>query len=289
MPATLIDGKAVAAELRAALGLRVAAHIAAGKRAPGLAVVLVGDDPASQVYVGSKAKQTREIGMVSIEHRLPVETSQHDLLALIDRLNTDPAIDGILVQLPLPKQIDAEAVIEAIDPAKDVDGFHPINVGRLSSGGKAFVPCTPRGSMHLIRTVRRDLSGLHAVVVGRSNIVGKPMAQLLLAENCTVTIAHSRTRDLAAMCRQADILVAAVGRPKLLGAEHVKPGAIVIDVGINRIPSGEKSKLVGDVDFDAVLPIAGAVTPVPGGVGPMTIACLLENTLESYERKLGLG
>ncbi|MBN8534861.1 MAG: bifunctional methylenetetrahydrofolate dehydrogenase/methenyltetrahydrofolate cyclohydrolase FolD [Rhizobiales bacterium] len=287
MPATLIDGKAVAAELRAALGLRVAAHIAKGKRAPGLAVVLVGDDPASQVYVGSKAKQTREIGMVSIEHRLPGKTSQQALLALIASLNADPAIDGILVQLPLPSQIDAEAVIEAIDPAKDVDGFHPISVGRLSSGGKAFVPCTPRGSMHLIHTVRRDLSGLHAVVVGRSNIVGKPMAQLLLAANCTVTIAHSRTRDLAAMCRQADILVAAVGRPRMLGAEHVKPGAIVIDVGINRIPSGEKSKLVGDVDFDAVMPIAGAITPVPGGVGPMTIACLLENTLESYERRMG--
>ena len=287
MPATLIDGKAVAAELRAALGLRVAAHIAKGKRAPGLAVVLVGADPASQVYVGSKAKQTREIGMVSIEHRLPGKTSQQALLALIASLNADPAIDGILVQLPLPSQIDAEAVIEAIDPAKDVDGFHPISVGRLSSGGKAFVPCTPRGSMHLIHTVRRDLSGLHAVVVGRSNIVGKPMAQLLLAANCTVTIAHSRTRDLAAMCRQADILVAAVGRPRMLGAEHVKPGAIVIDVGINRIPSGEKSKLVGDVDFDAVMPIAGAITPVPGGVGPMTIACLLENTLESYERRMG--
>jgi methylenetetrahydrofolate dehydrogenase (NADP+)/methenyltetrahydrofolate cyclohydrolase len=286
MPATLIDGKAVAAELRAALGLRVAAHIGKGLRAPGLAVVLVGDDPASQVYVGSKAKQTREIGMISIEHRLPAETSQEVLLALIAKLNADPGVDGILVQLPLPRQINAEAVIEAIDPAKDVDGFHPINVGRLSSGGKAFVPCTPRGSMHLIRTIRRDLSGLHAVVVGRSNIVGKPMAQLLLAENCTVTIAHSRTQDLPALCRAADILVAAVGRPKMIGAGHVKPGAIVIDVGINRIPSGEKTKLVGDVDFDAVLPIAGAITPVPGGVGPMTIACLLENTLESYERRL---
>ncbi|MGL5447736.1 MAG: bifunctional methylenetetrahydrofolate dehydrogenase/methenyltetrahydrofolate cyclohydrolase FolD [Rhabdaerophilum sp.] len=285
MPATVIDGKAVAATLRSELALRVAVHIAAGRRAPGLAVVLVGEDAASQVYVNSKAKQTREIGMVSIEHRLPVETSQAALLALIATLNSDPAVDGILVQLPLPKQIDAEAVIEAIDPAKDVDGFHPINVGRLSSGGKAFVPCTPRGSMHLIRSQRRDLSGLHAVVVGRSNIVGKPMAQLLLAENCTVTIAHSRTRDLAEICRQADILIAAVGRPKLIGAEHVKPGAIVIDVGINRIPSGEKTKLVGDVDFDAVLPIAGAITPVPGGVGPMTIACLLENTLESYERR----
>ncbi|MCU0820436.1 MAG: bifunctional methylenetetrahydrofolate dehydrogenase/methenyltetrahydrofolate cyclohydrolase FolD [Beijerinckiaceae bacterium] len=287
MPATLIDGKAVAASLRAELATRVAAHVAAGKRAPGLAVVLVGEDPASQVYVASKAKQTSEIGMVSIEHKLPAETSQADLLALIARLNADPAIDGILVQLPVPKHIDAEAVIEAIDPAKDVDGFHPVNVGRLATGGKAFVPCTPRGSMRLIRTVRADLSGLHAVVVGRSNIVGKPMAQLLLAEHCTVTIAHSRTKDLPGICQQADILVAAVGRPLMLNAAHVKPGAIVVDVGINRVPSGEKTKLVGDVDFDAVLDIAGAITPVPGGVGPMTIACLLENTLESYERKLG--
>lgn len=287
MPATLIDGKAVAASLRAELATRVAAHVATGKRAPGLAVVLVGEDPASQVYVASKAKQTREIGMVSIEHKLPVNASQAELLALIGTLNADPAIDGILVQLPLPQQIDADSIIEAIDPAKDVDGFHPVNVGRLATGGKAFVPCTPRGSMKLIRSVRADLSGLHAVVVGRSNIVGKPMAQLLLNENCTVTIAHSRTTDLPMICRQADILVAAVGRPLMLNAAHVKPGAIVIDVGINRVPSGEKSKLVGDVDFDAVLDIAGAITPVPGGVGPMTIACLLENTLESYERKFG--
>ena len=287
MPATLIDGKAVAASLRAKLAMRVAAHVAAGKRAPGLAVMLVGEDPASQVYVASKAKQTTEIGMVSIEHKLPVETSQADLLARIAKLNADPSVDGILVQLPLPPHIDADAIIEAIDPAKDVDGFHPVNVGRLATGGKAFVPCTPRGSLRLIRTVRADLSGLHAVVVGRSNIVGKPMAQLLLAEDCTVTIAHSRTRDLPAICRQADILVAAVGRPLMLNAAHVKPGAIVIDVGINRVPAGEKTKLVGDVDFEAVLDIAGAITPVPGGVGPMTIACLLENTLDSYEMKLG--
>lgn len=287
MPATLIDGKAVAASLRAKLAMRVAAHVAAGKRAPGLAVMLVGDDPASQVYVASKAKQTTEIGMVSIEHKLPVETSQADLLARIAKLNADPSVDGILVQLPLPPHIDADAIIEAIDPAKDVDGFHPVNVGRLATGGKAFVPCTPRGSMRLIRTVRADLSGLHAVVVGRSNIVGKPMAQLLLAANCTVTIAHSRTKDLPGICRQADILVAAVGRPLMLNAAHVKPGAIVIDVGINRVPAGEKTKLVGDVDFEAVRGIAGAITPVPGGVGPMTIACLLENTLDSYELKLG--
>ncbi|MCA3596805.1 MAG: bifunctional methylenetetrahydrofolate dehydrogenase/methenyltetrahydrofolate cyclohydrolase FolD [Methylobacterium sp.] len=287
MPATLIDGKAVAANLRAEMASRVAAHVAAGKRAPGLAVVLVGEDPASQVYVASKAKQTTEIGMISIEHKLPVETSQAELLARIARLNADPSVDGILVQLPLPPQIDADAIIEAIDPAKDVDGFHPVNVGRLATGGKAFVPCTPRGGLRLIRTVRAHLSGLHAVVVGRSNIVGKPMAQLLLAEDCTVTIAHSRTRDLPAICRQADILVAAVGRPLMLNAAHVKPGAIVIDVGINRVPAGEKTKLVGDVDFEAVLDIAGAITPVPGGVGPMTIACLLENTLDSYEMKLG--
>ncbi|MCZ8271119.1 MAG: bifunctional methylenetetrahydrofolate dehydrogenase/methenyltetrahydrofolate cyclohydrolase FolD [Beijerinckiaceae bacterium] len=287
MPATLIDGKAVAASLRAEMASRVAAHVAAGKRAPGLAVVLVGEDPASQVYVASKAKQTTEIGMVSIEHKLPVETSQADLLARIAKLNADPSVDGILVQLPLPPHIDADAIIEAIDPAKDVDGFHPVNVGRLSTGGKAFVPCTPRGSMRLIRTVRADLSGLHAVVVGRSNIVGKPMAQLLLAANCTVTIAHSRTKDLPGICHQADILVAAIGRPLMLNAAHVKPGAIVIDVGINRVPAGEKTKLVGDVDFEAVRGIAGAITPVPGGVGPMTIACLLENTLDSYELKLG--
>lgn len=287
MPATLIDGKAVAASLRAKLAMRVAAHVAAGKRAPGLAVMLVGEDPASQVYVASKAKQTTEIGMVSIEHKLPAETSQADLLARIAKLNADPSVDGILVQLPLPPHIDADAIIEAIDPAKDVDGFHPVNVGRLATGGKAFVPCTPRGSMRLIRTVRADLSGLHAVVVGRSNIVGKPMAQLLLAANCTVTIAHSRTTDLPGICRQADILVAAVGRPLMLNAAHVKPGAIVIDVGINRVPAGEKTKLVGDVDFEAVRGIAGAITPVPGGVGPMTIACLLENTLDSYELKLG--
>ncbi|MCA3635216.1 MAG: bifunctional methylenetetrahydrofolate dehydrogenase/methenyltetrahydrofolate cyclohydrolase FolD [Methylobacterium sp.] len=286
MPATLIDGKAVAASLRAEMASRVAAHVAAGKRAPGLAVVLVGEDPASQVYVASKAKQTTEIGMVSIEHKLPVETSQADLLARIAKLNADPSVDGILVQLPLPPHIDADAIIEAIDPAKDVDGFHPVNVGRLATGGKAFVPCTPRGSLRLIRTVRADLSGLHAVVVGRSNIVGKPMAQLLLAEDCTVTIAHSRTKDLPGICRQADILVAAVGRPLMLNAAHVKPGAIVIDVGINRVPAGEKTKLVGDVDFEAVRGIAGAITPVPGGVGPMTIACLLENTLDSYELKL---
>ena len=290
MTATLIDGKAIAAALRAEMMARVADLTAKGQRPPGLAVVLVGEDPASQVYVASKAKQTVEIGMRSFEHKLPAETPEAELLALIARLNADPAVDGILVQLPLPKHIDADKVIEAISPEKDVDGFHPVNAGRLATGGRGFVPCTPRGSLRLVKSVRKDLAGLHAVVVGRSNIVGKPMALLLLGESCTVTIAHSKTRDLAAVCREADILVAAVGRPKLLGAEHVKPGAIVIDVGINRIadPATGKSRLVGDVDFEAAKAVAGAITPVPGGVGPMTIACLLENTLDSYLIRSGL-
>lgn len=290
MTATLIDGKAIAAALRAEMAARVADLTAKGQRPPGLAVVLVGEDPASQVYVASKAKQTVEIGMRSFEHKLPAETPEAELLALIARLNADPAVDGILVQLPLPKHIDADKVIEAISPEKDVDGFHPVNAGRLATGGRGFVPCTPRGSLRLVKSVRKDLAGLHAVVVGRSNIVGKPMALLLLGESCTVTIAHSKTRDLTAVCREADILVAAVGRPKLLGAEHVKPGAIVIDVGINRIadPATGKSRLVGDVDFEAAKAIAGAITPVPGGVGPMTIACLLENTLDSYLIRSGL-
>ncbi len=290
MTATLIDGKAIAAALRAEMAARVADLTAKGQRPPGLAVVLVGEDPASQVYVASKAKQTVEIGMRSFEHKLPAETPEAELLALIARLNADPAVDGILVQLPLPKHIDADKVIEAISPEKDVDGFHPVNAGRLATGGRGFVPCTPRGSLRLVKSVRKDLAGLHAVVVGRSNIVGKPMALLLLGESCTVTIAHSKTRDLTAVCREADILVAAVGRPKLLGAEHVKPGAIVIDVGINRIadPATGKSRLVGDVDFEAAKAVAGAITPVPGGVGPMTIACLLENTLDSYLIRSGL-
>lgn len=290
MTATLIDGKAIAAALRADMAARVSELTAKGHRPPGLAVVLVGEDPASQVYVASKAKQTVEIGMRSFDHRLPVETGEADLLALIDRLNADPAVDGILVQLPLPKHIDADKVIEAIAPEKDVDGFHPVNAGRLATGGRGFVPCTPRGALRLIKAVRQDLAGLNAVVVGRSNIVGKPMALLLLGESCTVTIAHSKTRDLAAVCREADILVAAVGRPRLLGAEHVKPGAIVIDVGINRVtdPATGKTRLVGDVDFEAAKTVAGAITPVPGGVGPMTIACLLENTLDSYLIRSGL-
>jgi methylenetetrahydrofolate dehydrogenase (NADP+)/methenyltetrahydrofolate cyclohydrolase len=286
MAAAIIDGKAIAAALRQDMAKRVDAIVAAGNRPPGLAVVLVGEDPASQVYVSSKAKQTKEIGMHSFEHRLPETTTETELLTLVAKLNANRQVDGILVQLPLPKHINAEKVLEAIDPAKDVDGFHPMNVGRLATGGHALIPCTPRGSMKLIKSVRSNLAGLHAVVVGRSNIVGKPMLQLLLAESCTVTVAHSKTRDLEWICRQADILVAAVGRPKLIGADHVKHGAIVIDVGINRVMEDGKNRLVGDCDFEAIVPVAGAITPVPGGVGPMTIACLLENTLDAYTARL---
>lgn len=288
MVATVLDGKVLAAELRAEVAEKVAALSAAGRRAPGLAVVLVGGDPASQVYVGMKAKMTVAVGMQSFEHRLPEDISEQALLDVVARLNADPSVDGILVQLPLPAGIDATRVIEAIAPEKDVDGFHPINVGRLSSGLPALVPCTPRGCVMLAKRAGAALSGMHAVIVGRSNIVGKPMVQLLLQQNCTVTVAHSRTRDLPAICRQADLLVAAIGRPHFLGAEHVKPGAIVIDVGINRIETPEGgTRLVGDVDFDAVVAIAGAITPVPGGVGPMTIACLLDNTLTAYLRREG--
>ncbi|MFN8683395.1 bifunctional methylenetetrahydrofolate dehydrogenase/methenyltetrahydrofolate cyclohydrolase FolD [Paracoccus sp. P2] len=274
-----IDGKGFAAEVRA----RVAEHVTRLKAdygiTPGLAVVLVGEDPASQVYVRNKGIQTREAGMVSFEYRLPAETPQTDLLTLIARLNADASVNGILVQLPLPGHMDAEAVINAIDPAKDVDGFHVSNVGLLATGQNAMVPCTPLGCLMLLRDRLGDLSGLNAVVVGRSNIVGKPMAQLLVRESCTVTIAHSRTKELAAVCRAADILVAAVGRPKMIPGDWVKPGATVIDVGINRIEEGGKTRLVGDVDFDSAAQVAGAITPVPGGVGPMTIACLLANTL----------
>jgi len=286
--AMILDGKALAAELRADITARVAALREAGRRAPGLAVVLLGDDPASAVYVGSKVKQTEAAGMRSVAHVLPGSTTESELLRLVAQLNADPAVDGILVQLPLPKGIDSFRVIEAIDPAKDVDGFHPVNVGRLSIGLPALVPCTPRGCVMLAKRARADLTGLHAVIVGRSNIVGKPMAQLLLAENCTVTIAHSRTRELPALCREADLLIAAIGRPRALGREHVKPGAIVIDVGINRVPKADGgSRLVGDVDYDAVVDVAGAITPVPGGVGPMTIACLLDNTVTAYQRRGG--
>jgi methylenetetrahydrofolate dehydrogenase (NADP+)/methenyltetrahydrofolate cyclohydrolase len=283
---TILDGKALSERVRQGLAERVSALKAAGRRAPGLAVVLVGEDPASQVYVGSKIKQTEAVGMVSIEHRLPASTSQAELLALVEALNGDEAVDGILVQLPLPQHIEAEKVLLAVDPAKDVDGFHPVNVGKLAVGAKGLVPCTPRGCMALVKEARADLAGLHAVVVGRSNIVGKPVAQLLLQESCTVTIAHSRTVDLPGLCRQADILVAAVGRPEMVRGDWIKPGAIVIDVGINRVSKPEGgSRIVGDVDYAGAARVAGAITPVPGGVGPMTIACLLENTLDAYESR----
>ena len=278
MSAAIIDGKAFAAGVRGRVGAHVAALKARGV-VPGLAVVLVGEDPASAVYVKNKGIQTREAGMASFEHKLPAETPEADLLALIGRLNADPAVHGILVQLPLPRHMNTDLVINAIVPAKDVDGFHISNVGLLGTGQKAMVPCTPLGCLMLLRDRLGDLSGLEAVVVGRSNIVGKPMAQLLLGASCTVTIAHSRTRDLAAVCRRADILVAAVGRPEMIPGAWVKPGAVVIDVGINRIERDGKTRLVGDVDFASAAQVAGAITPVPGGVGPMTIACLLANTL----------
>src|SRR5262245_36291495 len=267
--ASIIDGKAIAAQVRNDVAAKVAQRVAQGRAAPGLAVVLVGNDPASEVYVRNKARSTREVGMVSIEHRLSAETSETKLLALIAELNGRADVHGILVQLPLPKHIDSVKVIEAIDPAKDVDGFHPVNVGRLASGAKALAPCTPTGCMILAQTVRPDLAGLEAVVIGRSNIVGKPMAQLLLGASCTVTIAHSRTRDLPAVARRADLLIAAVGRPEMVRGEWVKPGAIVIDVGINRVSGPEgKDRLVGDVAFEEARAVAGAITPVPGGVGP---------------------
>jgi methylenetetrahydrofolate dehydrogenase (NADP+) / methenyltetrahydrofolate cyclohydrolase len=291
MTATVIDGKKIAAALRARLTKDVASLATKGVRTPGLAVVLVGDDPASAVYVRSKAKMCVEIGMRSIEHRLSEDTSETNLLTLISQLNADMAVDGILVQLPLPKDIDSHRVISAIDPDKDVDGFHPINVGRLSLGLPGFTPCTPAGCMKLLDSVRADLTGMSAVVIGRSNIVGKPMAQLLLARNCTVTIAHSRTADLPAVCRQADVLVAAVGIPKFVKAGWIKPGAIVLDVGINRLPPSSHGPggLVGDVDYEEAVAVAGAITPVPGGVGPMTIACLLSNTLDSAVRRDACG
>jgi len=282
MTATIIDGKAFAAEVRKKVAAGVAALKAAHGITPGLAVVLVGEDPASQVYVRNKGKQTVEVGMHSFEHRLDADTSEADLLALIETLNADPQVHGILVQLPLPDHLDSDLVINAIDPTKDVDGFHISNVGLLATGQKSMVPCTPLGCLMMLRHHHGSLSGLNAVVVGRSNIVGKPMAQLLLGDSCTVTIAHSRTKDIAEVCRNADILVAAVGRPEMIPGDWVKPGATVIDVGINRVPHPEqpgKTKLVGDVEFATAVEVAGAITPVPGGVGPMTIACLLANTL----------
>jgi methylenetetrahydrofolate dehydrogenase (NADP+)/methenyltetrahydrofolate cyclohydrolase len=284
--ARLIDGKAIAARLCAEVAEDVAALKAAGIQ-PGLAVVLVGEDPASRVYVRNKVSQTAEVGMASFEHRMPDTVSQAELLALISRLNADGAVHGILVQLPLPRHIDERTVLRAIDPAKDVDGFHPVNAGLLSIGEAAPVPCTPLGAMMLIRSVRVDLAGANAVVIGRSNIVGKPMAQLLLAADCTVTIAHSRTQGLAELCREADILIAAVGRPGMVKGDWIKPGAVVIDIGINRMASADgKSRLVGDVDFAAAAERAGAITPVPGGAGPMTIACLLRNTLHAARNML---
>ena len=292
MSATIIDGKAFAATVRG----KVAAHVSRIRDAhgvtPGLAVVLVGEDPASQVYVRSKGKMTVEVGMNSYEHKLDADTSEADLLTLIDRLNTDENVHGILVQLPLPGHIDEDLVINAISPAKDVDGFHISNVGLLGTGQKSMVPCTPLGSLMMLRDHHGSLSGLNAVVIGRSNIVGKPMAQLLLGDSCTVTIAHSRTRDLAQVVRRADIVVAAVGRPEMVPGDWIKPGATVIDVGINRIDAPEKgegkTRLVGDVDFASVSEVAGAITPVPGGVGPMTIACLLANTVTACCRARGL-
>jgi methylenetetrahydrofolate dehydrogenase (NADP+)/methenyltetrahydrofolate cyclohydrolase len=290
MSARIINGKAAAAELRARLAVEVARFRAGRGRAPGLAVVLVGEDPASAVYVRNKGKATIEAGMESFEHRLPAETSETELLALVDRLNADPQVDGILVQLPLPGHIDADKVLTRIDPDKDVDGFHPANAGRLAIGLEGFVPCTPLGCLKLLRAELGDLSGKEAVVIGRSNIVGKPMALLLLGDHCTVTIAHSRTRDLPEVVRRADIVVAAVGRPEMVKGDWLKPGATVIDVGINRLTGeGGNSRLAGDVDFASASAVAGAITPVPGGVGPMTIACLIRNTMVSAARREGFA
>lgn len=290
--AFIIDGKAFAAQLRQRVAVAVESFVALTARKPGLAVVLVGEDPASQVYVGSKKKATIEAGMNSFEHRLPASVSQDELIALVETLNADAAVDGILVQLPLPPHMDDKAVIGAIDPGKDVDGFHVVNAGRLAVGEEAFVPCTPLGCLMLLKDHMGDLSGKNAVVIGRSNIVGKPMAQLLLAENCTVTIAHSRTQDLPDVVRRADIVVAAVGRAEMVTGDYLKPGAVVIDVGINRLEpevGQSKGRLVGDVAFDDALRHAGAITPVPGGVGPMTIACLLRNTLVAAHRRAGVA
>ncbi|GAB1381645.1 bifunctional methylenetetrahydrofolate dehydrogenase/methenyltetrahydrofolate cyclohydrolase FolD [Pararhodobacter sp.] len=288
MTATIIDGKAFAARIRGQVADHVTRLKAEHGITPGLAVVLVGEDPASQVYVRSKGKQTVEAGMNSFEHKLLPTTSEAALLDLIARLNADPAVHGILVQLPLPKHLNEDLVINAIDPAKDVDGFHISNVGLLGTGQKSMVPCTPLGCLMMLRDHHGSLSGMNAVVIGRSNIVGKPMAQLLLGDSCTVTIAHSRTKDLPEVVRRADIVVAAVGRPEMVPGDWIKPGATVIDVGINRIERDGKNALVGDCDYDSCAAVAGAITPVPGGVGPMTIACLLANTLTAACRANGL-
>ena len=285
MAARIIDGKAIAAELRTRVAQRAAELKKQRGIEPGLAVVLAGDDPASRLYVDSKSKQAAAVGIRSFDYRLPATVSTAELYRLIDELNARSDVHGILVQLPLPKQVDETGVLLRIDPAKDVDGFHPINVGRLATGLEAIVPCTPLGSLILIRSVRPDLAGARALIVGRSNIVGKPAAQLLLREHCTVTIAHSRTRDLPALCREAEVLVAALGRPRAIRGDWIREGAIVIDVGINRITDESgRSRVVGDVDFDSAVSRAGAITPVPGGVGPMTIACLLLNTLNAAIR-----
>lgn len=293
MTADIIDGKAFAASVREKVAAQVAALKADHGITPGLAVVLVGEDPASEVYVRNKGKQTVEVGMNSYEHKMDADTSEEALLAVIDKLNNDPAVHGILVQLPLPDHLNEDLVIGAIEPEKDADGFHISNVGLLGTGQKAMVPCTPLGCLMMLRDHHGSLSGLNAVVVGRSNIVGKPMANLLLKDSCTVTIAHSRTKDIEAVCRQADIVVAAVGRSQMVNGDWIKPGATVIDVGINRIPAPErgegKMRLVGDVDFASAAEVAGAITPVPGGVGPMTIACLLANTLTACCRANGLA
>lgn len=289
MTAKIIDGKAIAQELRGNIAKAAAELTKDHGIVPGLAVVLVGSDPASEVYVRSKSKAVTDAGMKSFDHKLPADTSQDDLLALIKQLNEDKSVHGILVQLPLPPQIDSTLVLNSIDPNKDVDGFHPVNAGRLATGQRALVPCTPFGCVILAKKMHSSLSGMNAVVIGRSNIVGKPLAQLLLAENCTVTIAHSKTKDLPGVCREADLLFAAVGRPEMVKGDWIKPGATVIDVGINRVP-GEagKTRLVGDVDFKEALAVAGAVTPVPGGVGPMTIACVILNTLRAACASAGL-
>jgi len=290
MAARRIDGKAAGQAIRDQVAALVAEFTRSTGRAPGLATVLVGEDPASAVYVRSKNRATAEAGMVSFAHNLPDTTSENELLQLVTELNADPKVDGILVQLPLPAQIDATRVIETIEPGKDVDGFHPMNAGRLASGLPSLVPCTPFGCLYLLKQELGDLTGLEAVVVGRSNIVGKPMAQLLLNENCTVTIAHSRTRDLSAVVRRADIVVTAVGRAEMVRGNWIKPGATVIDVGINRVPTDDgKGRLVGDVAYDEAAEVAAAITPVPGGVGPMTIAMLMRNTLVAAHRRAGLA
>jgi methylenetetrahydrofolate dehydrogenase (NADP+)/methenyltetrahydrofolate cyclohydrolase len=280
--ATIIDGKAIAATLRAKIAQAVRNLAKDHGIVPHLAVILVGEDPASAVYVHTKTKSTADAGMLSTDHRLPVQTNQGELLALIEKLNADHGVHGILLQLPLPAGLDSGAALQAIDPDKDVDGFHPLNAGRLASGLPGLAPCTPRGCVILAKSVHASLAGMDAVVVGRSNIVGKPLAQLLLVENATVTIAHSKTRDLAALCRRADLLFAAIGRAEMIRGEWIKPGATVIDIGINRVPGGAgKSRLVGDVAFEEACQVAGAITPVPGGVGPMTIACVMANTLRA--------